>query len=165
MNSCCVVRFHWLLVAPKLLTSKLHSKLDLKESDSEILERSDILPPTPQPWFQPLSVLKTKPSAQASKRRQRQHTSEPNSSSQKMPPPLGTSKPAQVGTSRQQPEQCFFLTGNLAEVPEVVGSHELLRRFVHEVDVEVPTRKRVAIDPGSVNVSDNSGFCLFETCR
>jgi len=45
--------FHWVLVAIKLLTGKLHS-LYVKESESEILERSelesDILPPVPQPW-------------------------------------------------------------------------------------------------------------------
>jgi len=45
--------FHWVLVATKLLTAKLHS-LNVKESESEILERleSDILPPTPQPWVE-----------------------------------------------------------------------------------------------------------------
>jgi len=43
--------FHWVLVASKLLTVKLHS-FYVKQSESEILERSesDILPPTPQPW-------------------------------------------------------------------------------------------------------------------
>ena len=50
---------HWLLVATKLLTSKLHSRY-VKELESEILERSelesesDILPPTPQPWLKGL---------------------------------------------------------------------------------------------------------------
>ena len=52
--------FRWLLVATKLLTAKLHSCyakeskpeiLERLESVSEILEWSDILPPTPQPWF------------------------------------------------------------------------------------------------------------------
>ena len=47
-NSCYVPRFP-LSVATKLLTSKLHSRC-VKESASENLERSDILPPTPQPW-------------------------------------------------------------------------------------------------------------------
>jgi len=42
--------FHWLLVSTKLLTARLYSP-DIKESESEILERSDILPPTPQPWL------------------------------------------------------------------------------------------------------------------
>ena len=37
----------YLLVATKLLTAKLHS-LYVKEPESEILERSDILPPNPQ---------------------------------------------------------------------------------------------------------------------
>jgi len=46
---------HWLLVATKLLTAKLHSRY-VKESESEILEKSasvsesDILPLTTQPW-------------------------------------------------------------------------------------------------------------------
>ena len=42
--SCCAPRF------PLILTAKFHS-LEVKESESEILERSesDILPPTPQP--------------------------------------------------------------------------------------------------------------------
>ena len=46
--------FHWLLLATKLFTAKLHS---LYVKGSEFLERSklesesDILPPTPQPWF------------------------------------------------------------------------------------------------------------------
>jgi len=43
-NSCCVPRF-LLLVATKLLTVKLYS---CYAKESEILERSDILPPTPQ---------------------------------------------------------------------------------------------------------------------
>jgi len=46
--------FHWVLVATKLLTAKLHS-LYVKELELEILERSelesDILPPTPEPWM------------------------------------------------------------------------------------------------------------------
>ena len=42
--------FHWLLVATKFLTAKLHSRY-VKELVSEILERSDILSPTPQPYF------------------------------------------------------------------------------------------------------------------
>jgi len=37
-----------LLVATKLLTAKLHSRY-VKES--EILEWSDVLPPTLQPWY------------------------------------------------------------------------------------------------------------------
>ena len=47
--SCCAPRF------PLILTVKFHS-LYVKESQSEILERSesDILPPTPQPWWKVL---------------------------------------------------------------------------------------------------------------
>jgi len=41
--------FHGLLVATKLLTAKRQSCYD-KVSESDILERSGILPPTPQPW-------------------------------------------------------------------------------------------------------------------
>jgi len=47
--SCCAPRF------PLILTSKFHS-LYVEESESEISERSElesnILPPTPQPWFE-----------------------------------------------------------------------------------------------------------------
>ena len=50
--------FHWLLVATKLLTAKLHT-LYVKESES--LEKSelesDILPPTPQHWFKCITFL------------------------------------------------------------------------------------------------------------
>jgi len=46
--------FHWVLIATKFLVAKLHL-LYVKESGSEILERSElesnILPPTPQPWM------------------------------------------------------------------------------------------------------------------
>ena len=49
--------FHWLLFAAKLLTAKLHS-LCVEESQSGILEWSDILPPTPQPWFEQYSQLR-----------------------------------------------------------------------------------------------------------
>jgi len=50
--------FHWVLVATKFLTAKLHSfmlRSCSQESQSKTLERlkleSDILPPTLQPWF------------------------------------------------------------------------------------------------------------------
>ena len=53
-NSCCVCHdFHWLLVATKLLTAKLHARyvkeLDILES-SEL--ESDVVLPTAQPWQQ-----------------------------------------------------------------------------------------------------------------
>jgi len=41
--SCCAPQF------PLILTAKFDS---LYVKESEILERSDIFPPTPQPWFQ-----------------------------------------------------------------------------------------------------------------
>ena len=51
--------FHCALVATKFLITKLNS-LYVKESGSEILERSElesnILPPTPQPWMPYLNV-------------------------------------------------------------------------------------------------------------
>ena len=46
--------FHWLLIATKFLTAKLHS---LYVRESEILERLEsILPPTPQPWLWAVAV-------------------------------------------------------------------------------------------------------------
>jgi len=53
-NSCCVSRFPLSVSCYKILVAKLHS-LYVKKPESEILERSelksDILPPTHQPWM------------------------------------------------------------------------------------------------------------------
>ena len=55
---CVYHGFRWLLVDTKLLTAKLHSRYVKSEilGGSEL--ESDILPPTPQPWFVLLEKLK-----------------------------------------------------------------------------------------------------------